>query len=466
MSLNLSDLSAANIGRRLQAKTLDPVDVTEYFLSRIEAHPDQSVFTTLMRAQAIEAAKLSRKRHQNNATLGLFDGVPIAWKDLFDIIGVPTSAGSKLYMQEGPARQNAVVVRRLLDIGTVPLGKTNLSEFAFSGVGVNPHFGTPIIANDYVGDDFRSPINDNRHIPGGSSCGAAVALGCGLAPIATGTDTSGSVRVPASFNGLVGHHSSPGRYPTDGVFCLSPTLDTVGTLAKTVEDCLLMDCAYRGEDLKLECALALSGLKILVPDNYVCDDCDPDVIANFEDTMAHLAARNVEVVRHVIPEIDYYADIMAQHGALVTAEAYFGRQQDLKPPRSDMIDPVLVTRLRLAETMSAVDLVTIFQARKKLHDSLMAYLSDGYVLAMPTAPHTAPLLQPLLDDPVLFAKTNLKLIRNTMIGSIAGLCGLTLPTGKDRNGLSIGTLFCGAPDTDRQLLRFGLSLSEVLEAKN
>lgn len=278
MSIDLSCLSISQISQRLQANDLDPVELTEHFLDRIEAHPDQSVFITLMRKQAIFAAEQSRQRRLNGQPLGLLDGVPVAWKDLIDIKGVPTSAGSKLYMSDGPASEDALIVQRLTNIGMVPLGKTNLSEFAFSGVGLNPHFGTPIIAEDYQNDLSNLPPVEKRHIPGGSSSGAAVAINCGLAPVSIGSDTSGSVRVPASLNGLVGHHSSPQRYPTKGVFCLSSTLDTIGTLAKTVEDCLLMDCALRGEDIVSEEAYQLADLKLIIPENYISEDCDADVI--------------------------------------------------------------------------------------------------------------------------------------------------------------------------------------------
>ena len=300
-------------------------------------------------------------------------------------------------------------------------------------------------------------------MPGGSSCGAAVAVSCGLAPISIGTDTSGSVRVPASLNGLTGHHSSPGRYPTEGVFCLSATLDTIGTLAKSVEDCLLMDCALRGEEIISEQPFDLSSLKLLIPDNYICDDCASDVISRFEAAIENLTAHGVQIKRCVIEDINHYAQTMTRHGALVTAEAYYERQADLKPPRCELIDPLLVTRLSLGENMSAADLIAIHRARKALHMGLMAHLDEGYILTMPTVPVTAPKLRPLLDDAELFATTNLKLIRNTMIASIAGLCSLTLPSGRDRNGLSVGTLFCAKPGDDRHLMRYGLALSKLLQ---
>ncbi len=459
MPIDLLGLSISQISQRLQTKALDPVELTEFFLDRIEAHIDQSVFTTVLRKQALVAAEQSWQRWKDSRSLGLFDGIPIAWKDLIDIKGVPTSAGSKLYMRDGPVNKDALIVNRLHESGAVALGKTNLSEFAFSGVGLNPHFGTPVIAHDYENDNATLPAISKRHVPGGSSCGAAVAVSCGLAPISIGTDTSGSVRVPASLNGLVGHHSSPGRYPTDGVFCLSSTLDTIGTLAKTVEDCLLMDCALRGENIVSEQPLDLATLKLIIPENYICEDCERDVIENFEVTIELLASCGVKIKRCIIDEISFYSQTMAQHGALVTAEAYYGRQKDLTPERQKLVDPLLVTRLKLGEKMSAVDFIAILEARKKLHKGLMAHLSAGYILAMPTVPLTAPRLKPLLDDADLFAKTNLTLIRNTMIASIAGLCSLTLPSGLDKNGLSIGILFCGQPGTDRHLMQYGIALS-------
>ena len=224
---SLDKQSGAEIGRRIAAGGLDPVEVAEYFLDCIERDRANPSFLVVTRDRALREAEASRKRYGEGRLAGPLDGVPIAWKDLVDMAGERTTAGSALYANSAPKPSDSPIVSRLAAAGMVALGKTNLSEFAFSAIGLNPHFGTP-----------RNPRDPSTpRIAGGSSSGSAVAVAAGLAPCAIGSDTGGSIRAPASFCGIVGFKTSEGRIDKSGVFPLSRTLDTIGPLARTVEDC-------------------------------------------------------------------------------------------------------------------------------------------------------------------------------------------------------------------------------------
>ena len=276
---NLEKQSAAEIGRLIAKGGLDPVEVAEFFLDRIERDRDNPSFILVTRKRALEEAAASRKRHREGRAAGPLDGVPIAWKDLVDMAGERTTAGSALYAESPPKEKDAPIVANLAAAGMVALGKTNLSEFAFSALGLNPHFGTP-----------RNPRDPaTPRIAGGSSSGAAVAVAGGLAPCAIGSDTGGSIRAPASFCGIVGFKTSEGRIDKQGVFPLSRTLDTIGPMAHTVEDCVLIDMALRGQSSTPVRPIDLGGVEFVVPDKTGIDDAEPAVAANLETTMKRLA---------------------------------------------------------------------------------------------------------------------------------------------------------------------------------
>ena len=281
-------------------------------MDRIERDRENPSFILVTRKRALEEAAASRKRHREGRAAGPLDGVPIAWKDLVDMAGERTTAGSALYAESPPKEKDAPIVTNLSAAGMVALGKTNLSEFAFSALGLNPHFGTP-----------RNPRDPaTPRIAGGSSSGAAVAVAGGLAPCAIGSDTGGSIRAPASFCGIVGFKTSEGRIDKQGVFPLSRTLDTIGPLAHTVEDCVLIDMALRGQSTTPVRPLDLKGIEFVVPDKTGIDDAEAAVAANLETTMKRLAAAGAKVTSRPIPEIGAMRALSAQYGSFVAIEAY------------------------------------------------------------------------------------------------------------------------------------------------
>lgn len=442
---DLSQISAAALGRLYLAGVTDPVTATEVFLDRIRACPDQAVFLLLTEARARREAEASLKRYRAGRPLGPLDGVPVAWKDLVDLEGTVTTAGAEVLRHATPAKADAPIARHLAAAGMVSLGKVNLSEFAYSGLGLNPHYGTPL-----------NPYDTTPRAPGGSSSGSAVAVARGLAPCAIGSDTGGSVRIPAAFNGLVGLKTTEGRIDKSGVFPLSQTLDTIGPLARTVEDCILLDAALRGAVATDIRRAELSGLRLVVPENIVFDHAEDGVVANFERALAALTAAGATVERRHIAIFDEALAVGAAHGSLTAAEAYAFHRELMEGPDAARVDPRITSRIGGGKRMTAVDLLAIQAMRRRLTPALAAEL-DGALLAFPTVPHAAPEIAPLEADVELYHQTNLRSLRNTMLGNILTMCGLALPTGLDGRGLPTSLLLSAPAGDDSRLLAIGLA---------
>ncbi|NYT44279.1 amidase [Alcaligenaceae bacterium] len=450
-----SDYSATELGQMLARGEINAVDLTEHFISRVQAHGDSAVFITTTFERAREEAAASAARYQRGCPLGALDGVPIAWKDAVDIKGTPTTAGSAIYRDAPAAAEDAPVVARLAAAGMVTLGKTNLSEFAYSALGLNPHYGTPL----------NPRARDVRRAPGGSSSGSGVAVGARLAPVAIGTDTGGSVRVPAAFNGVVGYKTSETRYDRRGVFPLSQTLDTVGVLAHTVSDCFLVDQALRGGRADVPATASgqsLQALTLVVPANVVLDDLEPEVQANFTASLDRLSAAGVKVLRRHVPELDELKALSASHGFLASAEAYCWHHDLLESSRSGEVDPFVYKRIMAGKGMSAYDLLRLQQGRAKLGASLRASMGEA-MLVMPTVAHVAPPLAALEQDMDHFVAVNSKTIRNTMWGNMLNICALALPNGLGAAGMPTSIVFAAGAEREDFLLDCGLSLANVIQ---
>jgi aspartyl-tRNA(Asn)/glutamyl-tRNA(Gln) amidotransferase subunit A len=375
----------------------------------------------------------------------------VVWKDLVDLAGTPTTAGSAIYRDAAPAAEDAVVAANLAAAGMVSIGKVNLTEFAYSGLGLNPHFGTPKNPADGV----------TPRAPGGSSSGSAVAVAAGVVPIGIGTDTGGSVRVPAAFNGIVGLKTSEGRIDKRGVFPLCDTLDTVGVLARSVEDCALTDAAMRGVTAPLPAPLPARSLRVIVAEDLLDGSVEEDVRRSFEDALERLAGAGVTVQRRTLPPLGGTLENMRQHGTLTAVEAYRVHRALMESPRAGSIDPRVISRIMRAKTMTALDLLEIQIARKQLRAEIETALGEA-ILVMPTVGHVAPEIAPLDADPELFNTVNLRTLRNTIIGNFLALCGLTLPIAPDRRGLPVGMLFSLPGGQDERLIAAGFTLEKIL----
>jgi aspartyl-tRNA(Asn)/glutamyl-tRNA(Gln) amidotransferase subunit A len=451
MTQPLEKMSAATVGRALASGALDAMEVTEFFLDRIEKAKANPVFITVTAERARREAAAAAKRYKEGRTLGPLDGVPVAWKDLMDMAGTITTGGSDLYRHAPVKDKDAWVVANLAAAGMVALGKTNLSEFAFSGIGANPHFGTPINPHDP-----KTP-----RIAGGSTSGGAVAVAAGLAPCAIGTDTGGSVRGPSSLTGLTGYKSTEGRIDRTGVMLLSRTLDTIGPLAHTVEDCVLLDMALRGRMTTPVHYQDISGLELVVHDECP-DGIGQGVAENMEAMLKKLAKAGAKISRRTIPQIAECRTATAKYGALVTIEAYTELRRHFEnPDEVKRIDQRIVSRAKLGNAISAPDLLMLQRERERLIRSFNAELGDA-LLVTPATPVTAPAIAPLDADPDLFRKTNLHILYFCFIGNYFRMCGLALPSGKDAGGLPTGVQFLGRGDDDERLLSLGLGLERAL----
>jgi aspartyl-tRNA(Asn)/glutamyl-tRNA(Gln) amidotransferase subunit A len=448
---NLETRSAAEIGRLIATGSLDPVEVAEFFLDRIERGRDNPSFIVVTRERALKEAAAGRKRCREGRAAGPLDGVPVAWKDLVDMAGERTTAGSALFAESPPKQKDAPIVANLSSAGLVALGKTNLSEFAFSALGLNPHFGTP-----------RNPRDPaTPRIAGGSSSGAAVAVSGGLAPCAIGSDTGGSIRAPASFCGIVGFKTSEGRIDKRGVFPLSRTLDTIGPMARTVEDCVLIDMALRGQSATPLHPLDLSGVEFVGPDKTEIDDVDAAVAANLETVMKRLAAAGAKVTSRPVPSIGAMRALIAQYGSLVGIEAYAEHRAVFDSADAQRMDRRVVARAMLGRAATGHDVINLQRGR----ESLIAALADeleGALLVLPATPMTAPPIDALEQDDELFRVTNLRAIHYTFLGNLFRMCGLALPSGTDAGGLPTGIQFLAPGGEDERLLSIGLSMEAAL----
>ena len=447
---NLEKQSAAEVGRLIRLGRLDPVEAAEFFLGRIERDRDNPSFILVTRERALQEAQASRTRHREGRAAGPLDGVPIAWKDLVDMAGERTTAGSALYADSPPKESDAPIVANLSAAGMVALGKTNLSEFAFSALGLNPHFGTP--------RNPRDPVTPR--VAGGSSSGAAVVVAGGLSPCAIGSDTGGSIRAPASFCGIVGFKTSEGRIDKNGVFPLSRTLDTIGPMAHTVEDCVLIDMALRGQSSTSVRPINLSGVEFVVPDKSGIDDVQPEVAANLDTTMKRLQAAGAKVKSRPVRAIGAMRALSAQFGSFVAIEAYAEHRAVFDSADAQRMDRRVVKRA-MGGRVSAQDAMNFGRCR----ETLIAALTDelkGAVLVLPATPMTAPAIGPLERDDELFRVTNLRAIHYTFLGNLFRMCGLALPSGTDAAGLPTGVQFLAAGGDDERLLSIGLSMEEAL----
>ena len=437
-------MTAADLGRGIAAGRIDPIALAEAFLDAIAAHPlAPRIYarTTPDRARAEAAAAATRAR--NDQRRGPLDGVPLSWKDLYDTAGVVTEAGSRLLSGRVPERDARVLANAAVQ-GSVCLGKTHMSELAFSGLGLNPMFETPPC------------VNDPDAVAGGSSSGAATSVAFGLAAGALGSDTGGSVRVPAAWNDLVGFKTTPGRLPLDGVVPLCPSFDTLGPLCRSVEDAGLIEAAIGNRTAPDLRGATLAGSRLLVLDSVACDDLRDGPAAGFDWAVRRLERAGAVVKRHAIPEV---AEAMPLSGVLFTAEAY-GLWQDRIEAAPDLMYPQIRERFRSGAEYPATEFVA---ARQRLHALRRGWAERvaGYdAVILPTAPNLPPDAQRLLADQDYYVTENLLTLRNTRIGNLFGLPGLTLPTGVP----SAGIMFLGTAGDDTRLLRLGAAAEPALAA--
>jgi aspartyl-tRNA(Asn)/glutamyl-tRNA(Gln) amidotransferase subunit A len=447
--------SACALGAGIAQGKIDPVALTEHYFERIgQADPAHTIYlrTTPKRARA--EAEAARKRAKAGLPASPLDGVPVSWKDLIDTAGDVTQHGSPL-LAERVAQSDAAVVERGTRAGLVCLGKTNQTEFAFSILGINPHYGTPANACD----------DKIARVPGGSSSGAAVSVARGLAAGAIGSDTGGSVRVPAAWNGLVGLKTTAGRLPLGGCLPLSPTMDTIGPLTRTVADAAalfsLLDGRFgQGNRQPVELAGAgLAELRLARPSGVLWRALVDGIGEALEAALEKLAKAGVTVSAEDAPEFDEADKVLTDYGPYHSAEAY-AIWKDAIEQRPNLVYRPVLERMRLGAKMGASDIEKAKHLLRDCAQRLHARMRAVGAFIAPTAALSPPPIAALEANLELYFKANGMGLRNTRLGNFLGCTALTLPCGKDRNGIPVGLMLIGAPGWEERLLR----MASVIEA--
>jgi len=425
-------------------------DRLELALFRI-AEPDGEgarACLTVYHDGARAAADAADARSRLGLSLGPLDGTIVSIKDLFDVAGEPTRAGSKILAEEAaPAAADAAIVRRLRAGGAVIVAKTNMTEFAFSGIGANPHFGTP-----------GNP-HDRARVPGGSSAGAPVAVADGMCEISIGTDTGGSVRIPAALCGLVGFKPSRQRVPTDGAFPLSYTLDSIGPISRTVADCARADAVMAGEEFSFSPPepAALAGLRCGIAQGLPLENLDNTVSAAFTAAISALEKAGLRVSRENLP-FDEMVAVNAKGG--ISPPEACAIHRDLLKRRPADIDPNVLVRIERGCSVSAADYVDMMRERARLVNAMDGRLAALDLLVMPTTPIVAPTIAEVEDRKVFNAR-NMLLLRNTNIINFFDLCAITLPLPVAAGTMPVGLMLVARNGQDKRLLSIAAAVAEL-----
>jgi aspartyl-tRNA(Asn)/glutamyl-tRNA(Gln) amidotransferase subunit A len=422
-------------------------DKLETILARLAGRAaDERVFLRIYEEAARVAADARRRA---GITLGPLDGAIVSIKDLFDVAGETTLAGSIALRDAPAADRDAIIVRRLRQAGAVIVGRTNMVEFAFSGLGLNPHYGTPGNAAD--------PLR----IPGGSSSGAGVSVAEGTSEIAIGSDTGGSVRIPAALNGVVGFKPTAHRVPLDGAFPLSPSLDSVGPLARTVQDCAFADAVMAGEEPRELNPYPLAGLRIGVPRGRLFAQTEPMVEQAFEASLTLLSRAGARIVDHGIEDLlEAMADttVAASIASIEASEVH----ADWLEERAAEIDPRVRWWIARSGSVPAPVYIRMLRRRRALAAAMDGRLSPLDMLALPTTAISAPLIAPLEADDKLYNKMDGLILRNTMFGNQFDLTGISLPI--PRTERPVGLMLVARHGHDRRLLDMAAGVERALTA--
>lgn len=434
--------TAADLGRAIGAGQVDPVDLTQTYLDAIAAHPLRDrIYARVTPDRALAEAGAASARAKAGQRRSLLDGVPASWKDLYDSAGVGTEAGTALLSGRVPA-QDAAVLRNATAMGLVCLGKTHMSEIAFSGLGYNPITATPPC------------VNDAGAVPGGSSSGAAASVAFNLAPLAIGSDTGGSIRIPAAWNDLVGFKPTHGRLPLDGVIPLCLSFDTAGPLGRTVEDTALAYAVLGGGKPADLTGANLQGMRFAVLDSVAFDDIEPAPAAAFASSVQKLERAGAEITHITLPQI---APAIALTGYLYAPEAY-GWWRDLVEAAPEKMYWQILERVRLGSTVLAHDHIAAWNRLRQLRAEYLDATAGYDAVIMPTSALLPPNLARLIADDAYYKAVNLIALRNTRIGNLLGLASLNLPTGTP----SCGIMFNTGPGTEGHLLRIGAAAAQAL----
>jgi len=433
---------AVALGDGIETGRIDPVSLTETFLAAIEAHPHAArIYARVTADRARDEARAASARARAGMRHGRLDGVPLSWKDLFDSAGTATENGSALLAGRVPTRD-----ARLLEVATraglVCLGKTHLSEMAFSGLGVNPVTATP------------PNLRDEAAAPGGSSSGAAASVAFGLAAAAIGSDTGGSVRIPAAWNDLVGLKTSHGRLPMEGAVPLTPSFDTAGPLTRSVADAAEVFSVLAGEPAVDLRGARLAGARLMVLETIALDDLRPAQEAAFETALTHLAGAGATIHRRAVPALN---EANALSPVLFTTEAY-GLWRERIAEDGHLMYSRIRDRFESGAAFSGADYVTAWSRLDQLRKVWAEAVAGFDAVVLPTNAGGPPQVNRLIADEDHYVRENMLALRNTRIGNLMDAAVLTIPAGRPWCGLSLMV----PPGAERRLLRLGAAVEAVL----
>lgn len=446
MEADPTSLSVMQLARCYRDGSLDPVDVTEAYLAAIEADPtSRSVYRVVMTGRARQQAATASGMFRAGVDAGPLQGVPIAIKDLIDTEGEVSTSGSLALSDAPPANSDAPVTARLDAAGAVFLGRTTMTELAFSGIGINPHFGTPGCARDA------------SRIPGGSSSGSGVAVAKGLAAAALGSDTGGSVRIPAAVNGIVGLKTTDGLIPTDGCVPLSTTLDTLGPMTRTTEDGFALFQAMAARPCKA-LGPAPAKLTIVAPTSVVFEGVAPEVASVFADALKRLASLGAALSEGPMPLLDEVRGLAPRFGTFAGHEA-FALYETLLRERGDRMDPRVVTRVLEYADRPSADYVRLGYAAKALRHRFWEELHGVDAVVAPTIPLLPPTIEELRDDAAYFEANSL-ILRNTSLFNLLACPAVSVPAGDTEHGLSVGLMIVTRPGEEA----LALQIAKLIES--
>ena len=439
------------IATALETGKFSSLELTQQMIKRAQDPKGQGakVYTKLFEEQALRAAQASDLLRSAGLSRSMLEGIPISVKDLFDVKGQVTTSGSVVLKNAPAAVVDSTVVQRLRAAGAVVIGMTNMTEFAYSGLGINPHYGTPLSPWD----------RQTGHIPGGSSSGAAVSVADEMAAAGIGSDTGGSVRIPSAFCGLTGFKPTARRIPMDGVFPLSRHLDSIGPLAPSVACCALLDAVMSGMPLQFPVTAQIKGLRLAYPIQMVRENMDDTVSHAFDRAMRALTKAGALIQDLDLPELNELATINAG-GGFTAAEAWADHAQRLSTHAAEY-DKRVATRIQRGQGLTAADLLALMQARSGWISRVTRKLVDVDALIMPTVPIVPPAIDPLIQDDKHYGKTNMLVLRNCSAINFLDGCALSLPCHAQGEG-PVGFMLASVRDNDQRLLSMGMAIEHVL----
>ncbi len=442
---NLAQLATELASQRISSREL----VTDC-LTRIAASTGEGsrVFLKVYGEQALATADFYDLMRQRGARLGRFAGIPVSIKDLFDVAGDTTLAGSTVLKGTAVAERDATAVARLRAAGLVVIGRTNMTEFAFSGLGMNPNYGTPLNPWD----------RGTGRIPGGSSSGAAVSITDAMAYGALGTDTGGSCRIPAAMCGIVGFKPTASRVPLAGTYPLSPSLDSIGPLANSVACCVALDAVLTGQPADTVAGLTAGDLHLGVLTSYVTDGLDETVAASFERALRALGRAGAKLTDVSVPELAELPEINRK-GGISSAESYAHHRARLAT-ESARYDPRVLVRILRGREQDAADYIDLCNIRVDFADRVARRIRKFDAVLMPTTPITAPTLAELAPDDA-YVRINGLALRNPSIVNFIGGCAVSLPCHAPDTA-PVGLSLFGLRNTDSQLLSVAAAVEPIV----